>query len=737
MTSKKNFGLIFLALALTPIISAGLGMGITGEIGVDLNVNPLEINFGGNYTINVNNSDLWDGNAWDLDRWLLTNGSNSPTADISWGGYNLTEVNLGNFSQIVVDNIKIDGSTINGSVDLRLLASGNSMTLQAVDDIILDSINGEVDMLDSNFITTGNGTMKNLTLTAPLSSTNGWSFKGSLIPYSLVLQQEDIINSTMSQQTRFGLYPAFDGAKAGNNPTNVVIDIYGGGSPTDRTNEHRLVLGYDKEDYYQIYTNDVGGGQKVIKLDASGNSMDKIAQVVLNTDNSTSFLDTVKFEGNKIEVPDGWIIESGGANAITLSSAPSITMHGFLEMGNNNISTSGRYGVFSGGTDFGSIRFDIDTTGNTILDNHMSGIYNFNVYGSTELYIDSGQAIWSNPVRLKADNLKSTWGAGNDMSIYYNATDAILNPKEVGSGKLHILGSTIINDNLTVGSYKQYLSDDNYVFEQLHSENGKRFAFMSNGLDGGATPLIINNPSTSPTGNSGFLTSTNGLTNWTGGIAVSRWGDSSIMAYRVLEEGTLSGTFHNAVFYVDGGNKTIGSQYPINDLFWNVSNDGLTTYVNYSFEDGDTLVNVTKWRYGSGDYDYKLMDPENPDYVFDCEDSNSPNTVGEYPCSIGNGNEGQFNIHVAKCDYILRTMSISVENGGTAGELNATINGVGTDCSVSFDGTGQTVGTNNGITANTCGDLEITGNKNDGLGVIVSSTSTIVGYVVEVGYDCI
>lgn len=64
------------------------------------------------------------------------------------------------------------------------------------------------------------------------------------------------------------------------------------------------------------------------------------------------------------------------------------------------------------------------------------------------------------------DNSKSYYGTGKDASIYYNGTNFILNPKEVGSGYLHIAGQTLATDKImftqTDGNeYIDSLSDGN------------------------------------------------------------------------------------------------------------------------------------------------------------------------------------------------------------------------------------------------------------------------------------
>ena len=108
----------------------GSELGSSGQIGVDLNINPLEINIGGNYSINVNNTDLWNGFAWDIDRWLLTDGTNSPTADINWNGFDIDFFggNIDNVSHIqfnligdgCVDEGCLEWNPEDGTLDLTM-----------------------------------------------------------------------------------------------------------------------------------------------------------------------------------------------------------------------------------------------------------------------------------------------------------------------------------------------------------------------------------------------------------------------------------------------------------------------------------------------------------------------------------------------------------------------------------------------------------------------------------------
>lgn len=60
---------------------------------------------------------------------------------------------------------------------------------------------------------------------------------------------------------------------------------------------------------------------------------------------------------------------------------------------------------------------------------------------SGDIYTTSGN------IKVDQDNTKLLVGEGQDASVYYDGTDMVINPKEVGSGDLKVLG---VVSNLTV-----------------------------------------------------------------------------------------------------------------------------------------------------------------------------------------------------------------------------------------------------------------------------------------------
>jgi len=78
---------------------------------------------------------------------------------------------------------------------------------------------------------------------------------------------------------------------------------------------------------------------------------------------------------------------------------------------------------------------------------------NLNLNGHTISSGDSTLEFVANDItttgeyHILADSKKYYTGAGDDASIYYNASDMIINPKEVGSGKLFVLGDLDVTGN--------------------------------------------------------------------------------------------------------------------------------------------------------------------------------------------------------------------------------------------------------------------------------------------------
>lgn len=98
---------------------------------------------------------------------------------------------------------------------------------------------------------------------------------------------------------------------------------------------------------------------------------------------------------------------------------------------------SNRFTATAGNVTVNSYGEYITVLGSTSGVSTAYGLYIASVSGA-----DINWALWNNAgnVFLGNDNAKTYWGTAQDASMYYDATDLVINPKEVGSGVLSVLG---------------------------------------------------------------------------------------------------------------------------------------------------------------------------------------------------------------------------------------------------------------------------------------------------------
>ncbi len=89
---------------------------------------------------------------------------------------------------------------------------------------------------------------------------------------------------------------------------------------------------------------------------------------------------------------------------------------------------------------FGAIRDGADDSGALIYDTYLNGVR------TNWLKIRSDGSV-----ELPADDQKLLFGEAQDASIYYDGTDLIINPKEVGTGSLNVLGDISTTGTGTFG----------------------------------------------------------------------------------------------------------------------------------------------------------------------------------------------------------------------------------------------------------------------------------------------
>jgi len=92
---------------------------------------------------------------------------------------------------------------------------------------------------------------------------------------------------------------------------------------------------------------------------------------------------------------------------------------------------------------FGAIRDGADDSGALIYDTYLNGVR------TNWLKIRSDGSV-----ELPADDQKLLFGEAQDASIYYDGTDLIINPKEVGTGSLKVLGDITTTGTIQGANYK-------------------------------------------------------------------------------------------------------------------------------------------------------------------------------------------------------------------------------------------------------------------------------------------
>lgn len=222
------------------------------------------------------------------------------------------------------------------------------------------------------------------------------------------------------------------------------------------------------------------GNLFLVQFDSTLATLDSSAKV-LNCFNITSYLKGViansgttnrVFDANASfqELSDDGTYDSQDTGVMTrrnrgtsISVADNSTWTDTGETGHNNINqntafyakiesaptlTSGNLYTFNAG-------FRCSITGTTTGSSWNYGIRIDSVTGADVNYgiYDASGANWS----LNSDNQKLFFGGARDASIYYDNTDLIINPQEVGSGRLSVLGelalSSIANEATDVDKF--------------------------------------------------------------------------------------------------------------------------------------------------------------------------------------------------------------------------------------------------------------------------------------------
>lgn len=165
---------------------------------------------------------------------------------------------------------------------------------------------------------------------------------------------------------------------------------------------------------------------------ATGTKPLDIASTTLNTNLNADLLDgshasAFQVSGNYVKIGAGalgnrFAIWSGTDTIMAVTDMRYSTGGGyFLITGLNGLGTDGKFGT--------------STAGNTQMGSFHDKQVDFLQNNTTVMSIISRNLV------LSADNRKAMFGVASDCSIYYDGTNMIINPKEVGTGLLSVLGN--------------------------------------------------------------------------------------------------------------------------------------------------------------------------------------------------------------------------------------------------------------------------------------------------------
>ena len=508
-THFKAHWLIFLTfmVCLLPPISA---------LSVDI---PIPTNY--SLIPTVNSSDFWDNldSPSDILHNLLSNlawsvAGHTIDTDFDIAGYNIINVdfinaNFGNFSNITSlawDNVTIDNSQINwmenedlGSYNLTTIGKITAGALK-IDRINIDSDTITHSGEEDEFTITSN-TLGSFCILAPNAETgiqinaalgsiyllSDWTAAGQTCADLGTVSAGALHNDVTHTQWDAAYSHSLDNSQAhtdymlNSGDTSTGNYNFGGNvftiglNATGETNLSNTLIGGDTN-----ITGDanIGGAVNTPKLYNSAGDL----AIMLDGGNNVKYFEDKEYgdaeDSNAVYI---YRKSTDGPTQhfkfyISQHRQPTLFSSGAMEMRVNNAAT------FRSLTSY--VNFDSDThmyfdLGDTIGANHFyirdSGL-------NVVVDIDSdGNAQFDGDIHID-DNLKSLFGTGKDASIYYNASDMIFNPLEVGSGDGWLLGDWHITGNIINDAI---YCESSELVDQVFDTAGVRYRLNISNVDEG------------------------------------------------------------------------------------------------------------------------------------------------------------------------------------------------------------------------------------------------------------
>jgi hypothetical protein len=446
---------------------------------------------------------------------------------------------------------------------------------------------------------------------------------------NMIINPKEVGTGTLYMDGRFELLNAGDNLKIaigvnagkGGFGTNSIYIGNGAGYTAGYTNSAttNIGIGYDALGRQQTGGENIAIGSQTLWNSASG------------TKRSIAIGKQAGFYSNSIEdevyvgIYAGYNSVSGsrntfvGAYAGQGGSSASPHYNTALGYGALNAITSGRYNTAigyatGGGVTTGTGNIFLGATAGVSLGNvsNVLSVTGINhganqptksiIYGTMSATTADQDLFLNADVFLRADNRKLFLGAGDDVSLTYDGTNLLLNPKVVGTGYFNIQGQTLVDDKI---SFTQ--TDGNEYIDSLADGTLDANATTSIGFGiGGTQQVILSDGVFAPTTNNDIDL----------GDDTHRFKDlylvgSSIHLGVSGDEGTIKyDTTNNVINLSVGIGDNAGT--PVLSIDQNnrilYASNGTTSALNYSSPSGMTGELACYW---TGDYDSDVSVADN------------------------------------------------------------------------------------------------------------------------------
>lgn len=449
----------------------------------------------GNYYLTSNNSDMVDG--LQANEFCLANGTNCQTPNLTgYVPYTGANQDLDMGSQSIKVQYLLDQASLNSiGVNDRMLYSSDGTTgvlkwgdtggyISGGND--LHSINLNEAYLYSNSTVALDWTLRKLW--------NGWTTGGSLLvnedsPY------DNSVSFEVNGKGGFhdGTYSFYSGGSAYGGTatdgtrtvslTDGATALYasdGTGVVNLNYNGYALDVQGEPSRFGTNPTGSVLGGTPNVQSYAESNAD---SDIIVGVESSTSVSHASSFgigviadaKGTGDAELGGTIGVYGGAyNSNTYTNA---LLAGLYYEVQNTKPTSTVYEMFGQKMYLGNYGNVVSMIGNNIDMQNIGGTVDTAIgleikdiptatYGSYAIYTNLGINSFGDDILLRNDNDKLIFGTDLDASIYYDGTDFIINPKEVGTGQLKVLGSL----NQTSGN-----ATINNIYGEIYGKNDTGF----------------------------------------------------------------------------------------------------------------------------------------------------------------------------------------------------------------------------------------------------------------------